>query len=259
MGRLDGKVALITGGAKGLGEADARAFVREGARVVIGDVDSGKGRQLAEELGEVAVFHELDVRSEEAFRRAVEFVTGRFGKLDILVNNAGVVRPGSPETITEEDHRLVMSVSVDGTIFGCKHAIPAIAASGGGSIINLSSVASIQGVPYSAGYSAAKGAIEAYTRTVAVHCKMNGLNIRCNSVHPGAFETPMLDDMLANVGRAGAEAGDQFRRRVSGKLGDPAEVANLVLFLASDESSYINGQRFVIDNGDGITPLSARA
>lgn len=258
MGRLDGKIALITGGAMGLGAADARRFAGEGARVLIADVDVAKGQALAAEIGAAARFVELDVRSEAAFKAVIDAVVADEGRLDVLVNNAGVVRPGSPETITEEDHRLVMAVSVDGMIFGCKHAIPAMAASGGGAIVNISSVASIQGVPYSAGYSAAKGAVEAYTRTVAVHCKMNALNIRCNSVHPGAFATPMLDAMLANVANAGGAASDQFKRRTSGTLGDPADVADLVLFLASDESSYITGQRFVIDNGDGITPLSAR-
>jgi 3(or 17)beta-hydroxysteroid dehydrogenase len=258
MGRLKDKIALITGGAKGLGEADARLFAQEGAFVVIADVDARKGEALARELGAAARFLELDVRSEAAFKGVIDRVVADHKRLDVLVNNAGVVKPGSPESITEDDYRFVMSVCVDGVVFGCKHAIPAIAASGGGSIINISSVASIQGVPYSAGYSAAKGAVEAYTRTVAVHCKMNDLKVRCNSVHPGAFLTPMLDDMLANVAKAGGEASDQFKRRVSGTMGDPADVARLVLFLASDESSYITGQRFVIDNGDGVTPLSAR-
>lgn len=258
MGRLKDKIALITGGSKGLGEADARLFAQEGAFVVIADIDVAKGQALAHELGDSVRFLELDVRSEASFKSVIDRVVADHKKLDVLVNNAGVVKPGSPESITEEDYRFVMSVCVDGVIFGCKHAIPAITASGGGSIVNISSVASIQGVPYSAGYSAAKGAVEAYTRTVAVHCKMNNLKVRCNSVHPGAFLTPMLDEMLANVAKAGGEASDQFKRRVSGTMGDPADVARLVLFLASDESSYITGQRFVIDNGDGVTPLSAK-
>lgn len=255
MTSLAGKIALITGGASGLGEAQARRFVREGAQVVICDIDEGRGRPLAGEIG--AEFRTLDVRSESAFRDAIGAVMDRFGRFDILVNNAGVARMGTPETIEEADYRLVMAVCVDGTVFGCKHALPAMVASGGGSIINISSISSMRGIPYAAGYSAAKGAVESYTRSVAAHCKLNNLNIRCNSVHPGGFATPMLGKSVEDLKAAEPDSSEQVRGRLGQGLGDPVDVANLVLFLASDESSWINGQRFVIDNGDTISVPSA--
>ena len=184
VGRLEGKVAIVTGAAKGLGAADARLFAAQGATVVIADVDAHNGEALAEDIGAGAVFMPLDVRDEAAWKDLVEAVTERFGRLDILVNNAGVVEVGTPETVTEADYRFIMGVSIDGTVWGCKHAIPAMVKSGGGSIINMASIASVQGEPYVAAYCAAKGAIESYTRAVAVHCAQHQLNIRCNSVHP---------------------------------------------------------------------------
>src|SRR5271156_2613311 len=156
---------MITGGAKGLGAADARLFVESGAKVIIADTDVANGKQLADELGPEARFISLDVRQESEFRDVIALVLADYGALHVLVNNAGVVELGTPETVTEKDYRFVMAVSVDGTVFGCKHAIPAMRDSGGGSIINMASIASIQGIPYSAAYSAAKGAVESYTRS----------------------------------------------------------------------------------------------
>lgn len=255
MGTLAGKVAMITGGASGLGEAQVRRFVREGARVIICDVNEARGAALGEETG--AEFRHLDVRSEKAFQSEIHGAMQRHGRFDILVNNAGVVRTGTPETIEEADYRLMMAVIVDGTVFGCKHALPAMVATGGGSIINIASIASMRGVPYAAGYSAAKGAVEAYTRSVAVHCNSSQLNVRCNSIHPGGFATPMLGKTVDDLMKSDASAGEGLKDRKDKRLGDPQEVANLVLFLASDESSWINGQRFVIDNGDTIHAPSA--
>ncbi|GGF49395.1 hypothetical protein GCM10011611_64760 [Aliidongia dinghuensis] len=210
---------------------------------------------VAQDIG--AQFLLLDVRSESAFRAAIEATVSQWGRFDILVNNAGVARVGTPETIEEADYRLVMSVCVDGTVFGCKHAIPAMVASGGGAIVNIASIASMRGIPYAAGYSAAKGAVEAYTRSVAAHCKLNNLNVRCNSVHPGGFATPMLGKTIEDL-RKNANSTGQLQNRAANMLGDPVEVANLVLFLASDEAKWINGQRFVIDNGDTIAVPSGK-
>lgn len=255
MGTLAGKVALITGGASGLGEAQVRRFVREGARVIICDVNKAGGTALAKETG--AEFCVLDVRSEAAFQSEIQGAMQRHGRFDILVNNAGVARTGTPETIEEADYRLMMAVIVDGTVFGCKHALPAMVASGGGSIINIASIASIRGVPYAAGYSAAKGAVEAYTRSVAAHCKSSQLNVRCNSIHPGGFATAMVGKTVEDLMKCDANAGEGLKDRENKRLGHPRDVANLALFLASDESTWINGQRFVIDNGDTIQAPSA--
>lgn len=253
MGRLDGKVALVTGGAMGLGEADARAFVAEGARVYIGDVAEEAGRRLAAELGERVRFIHLDVSNEASFAQVLDDIVAEAGGLDVLVNNAGVVEPATPETVMEADIHRIFAVSTFGTMFGCKHAIRVMKGRGG-SIINMSSVSTIQGLPYAAAYSAAKGAVEAYTRTVAVHCLQNGYAIRCNSVHPSAFATPMMAATAVKMGAAqGPETIETYSARTS-VAGDPADVGRLVLFLASDESAYINGQRLVIDNGGTLVP-----
>ncbi len=254
MGRLANKVAVVTGGAMGLGEADVRAFVDEGATVYIADVADDAGRDLAAQLGENVRFVHLDVSNEGEFAAVLDRVVEEAGGLDILVNNAGVVEPANPETVLEKDIHRIFAVSTFGTMFGCKHAIRLMQKSGGGSIINMSSVSTVQGMPYAAAYSAAKGGIEAYTRTVAVHCLQNNYNIRCNSVHPSAFATPMMAGTAVKMPGAGdASMNDRFVSRTSG-AGDPVHVGRLVLFLASDESSYITGQRFVIDNGGTLVP-----
>lgn len=255
MGALAGKVTMVTGGASGLGEAQVRRFAGEGARVIVCDLNEAGGAALAQEVG--AEFRLLDVRSEAAFQAEIEGAMQRHGRFDVLVNNAGVARTGTPETIEEADYRLMMAVIVDGTVFGCKHALPAMAATGGGSIVNIASIASMRGVPYAAGYSAAKGAVEAYTRSVAAHCKSSRLNVRCNSIHPGGFATPMLGKTVEDLVTIDAGAGEGLKDREGKRLGNPREVANLALFLASDESTWINGQRFVIDNGDIIQAPSA--
>ena len=254
MGRLADKVAIVTGAAKGLGAADARMFVREGARVVIADVDVPLGETLARELGAAASFKRLDVRDEAAWVTLIGEVMAKFGRLDILVNNAGVVEVGTPETIAEVDYRVVMAVSVDGTVWGCKHAIPAMAAGGGGSIINMASIASVQGEPYVAAYCAAKGAVEAYSRAVAVHCAQNGLGVRCNSVHPAGIDTPMVRSMPGKLAEAVAQTPIASERGpVANALGTPDDIAHLVTYLASDEARFVNGQKFVVDNTISIT------
>jgi 3(or 17)beta-hydroxysteroid dehydrogenase len=254
MDRLKGKVAIVTGAAKGLGAADARLFAAEGARVVVADVDVAGGEAVAAAIGDAATFMRLDVRDESAWQALIAEVVAKHGRLDILVNNAGVVEVGTPETVTEKDYRFVMAVSVDGTVWGCKYAIPAMAAGGGGSIVNMASIASVQGEPYVAAYCAAKGAIESYSRAVAVHCAQHQLNIRCNSVHPAGIDTPMVQSMPGKIEASAvrpAAAGGGVP--TSNALGSPDDIAHLVTYLASDESRFVSGQKFVVDNTISIT------
>ncbi|MBI1252250.1 MAG: glucose 1-dehydrogenase [Alphaproteobacteria bacterium] len=255
-GRLAGKVAIITGAAKGLGEADARLFAQEGAQVVLTDVDEVNGARVAAEIGAAAAFLRQDVRHEREWTALIPEVVQRFGRLDILVNNAGVVEAGTIEDVTEADYRFIMAVSADGALWGCKHAIPAMRASGGGSIVNMASIASVQGEPSVAAYCAAKGAVEALTRAVAVHCAQLKDPIRCNSVHPVGIDTPMVRAMperLAKLRESGSVVARQAPANSANRLGEPIDIANTVLFLASDESRFINGQAIIVDNSSSVT------
>ena len=246
MGRVDGKVALITGAAVGLGRADAIALVREGARVLLTDVNVAAGEALCAELNQsragCAAFMKQDVRDEAEWQAVIAAVKARWGALHILVNNAGVVVIGTPESTTLEQFRLHQAVMSEGVFLGCKHALPLMKDSGGGSIINMSSVASHLGYPVFFAYSAAKGAVRAMTKAIAVHCQMNKYNIRCNSIHAGAMHTPMVENATKELGMTMAMY-DQ-----GPGLGKPEDVANLVLFLASDESRFVNGAELLIDN-----------
>jgi 3(or 17)beta-hydroxysteroid dehydrogenase len=253
-GRLTGKVALITGGAKGLGEADARLFAAEGATVVVTDVDVEAGEAVARSIGGNALFLRQDVRSEAEWESVIAEVERRCGRLDILVNNAGVVEPASPEGVREADYRFIMAVSVDGVVFGCKHAIPAMRRAGGGSIINMSSIAAAQGEPNVAAYCAAKGAVDAYSRCVAVYCGQQGLAIRCNAVLPNGMDTPMVRSMPGKLGAAGDAAA--LLPAVPGggnERGEAEDIAALLLYLASDESRWVSGQSFIVDNAASVT------
>lgn len=249
MGRLAGKIAIITGAAKGLGEADARMFAREGATVILTDVDRASGEALAADIGRKAEFHYHDVRYDAEWKALVDDVVARHGRVDILVNNAGVVTLGNIETQTEEDYRFIMAVSADGTFFGCKHAVRAMKETGGGSIVNMASIASIVGEPSVAAYAAAKGAIESLTRSVAVHSAQNKYNIRCNSVHPAGILTPMVVDVMRQTGAISADA-DPATAPI--QLGAPDDIANTVLFLASDESRYISGAAIRVDSAKSV-------
>jgi 3(or 17)beta-hydroxysteroid dehydrogenase len=256
MDRVKGKVAIVTGAAKGLGEADARLLAAEGARVVLTDVDEPNGARIAGEIGSAARFVRHDVRHEDEWQALIADVMAREGRLDILVNNAGVVEAGHIENTSAEAWRFVMAVSADGTFFGCKHALPALRASGGGSIINMASVASIDGHHLVTAYCAAKGAVEALTRAVAVHCTQAGLMIRCNSIHPAGIDTPMVRSMGGKLAAAGMVPTEPppGPPPPTTPLGAAADIAYAVLYLASDESRFVNGQRLVVDNTLTVTP-----
>ncbi len=247
MTRLEGKVAIVTGAASGLGRADAEALVRAGARVLLTDINESEGAAVAAALnGEragCAAFMQHDVREERRWGEVVAEAQRRFGALNVLVNNAGVVVVANPETTTLEQFRFANSVMSEGVFLGCRAAIPAMRASGGGSIINMSSVASHLGYPVFFAYSAAKGAVRAMSKSIAVHCQMNKYHIRCNSVHAGAIDTPMVAAANQVLGMKMSD----YEAAPWG-LGKPQDVANLVVFLASDESRFINGSEIVIDN-----------
>ena len=228
-------------------------FVREGARVVLSDIDSENGQKIASELGASAIFVKHDVRSAEGWQEVIAAAVDNFGGVNILVNNAGVVEVGTIESQTIEQYDFVMDVSSKGTFLGCQLTMPELKKSGSGSIINMASVASIQGEPYVIAYCAAKGAVESLTRGVAVHCAKAGYNIRCNSVHPSAIVTPMVQSMGSKMEESGQQrlAKDNSTAGAN-RRGEPDDIANTVLFLASDESKFINGAQIRVDNAVSI-------
>ena len=255
MGRADGKVAIVTGAASGLGAADARLLAAEGASVVMTDINAAAGEELAQELG--AWFVEQDVSEEEGWKRLVAETVERYGGLDVLVNNAGIAVIADIEKTTPEIWRRTLAVHLDGTFFGCHYGLPAMASSGGGSIINMSSTAALVGIaPYLA-YSAAKGGIRSMTKAIAAYCRSRRNGVRCNSVHPGSIDTPMVHAALAGLGGPSPD-GPRFPEKVRQDMGigEPSDVAQLVLFLASDESKHITGAEMVIDNGETAFQLS---
>ncbi len=249
MGRVSGKVALVTGGASGLGKATAAALAREGAKVVVADVNEAGAKQLAGELGGAALALRLDVTSEADWQRAIAETLRAFGALHVLVNNAGIVVVRSIEDTSVEELRRVLAVNVEGVFLGCKHAIPAMRAAGSGSIINLSSAAGLVGTPPFAAYSASKGAVRLLTKTVAAHCMLLGYPIRCNSIHPGGMDTPMVRELGSGVVGAGPSTLAVLGKMATGPGGQPEDVANLALFLASDEAKHLNGSEIAIDGG----------
>jgi 3(or 17)beta-hydroxysteroid dehydrogenase len=251
LGRVSGKVALVTGGGSGLGKADCLMLAAEGAQVVVSDINLESAQKVADEIGASAVAMQHDVSSESAWQMIIAATEERFGRLDVLVNNAGIVVIADPEETTLDQFRKANAVMSEGVFLGCKYAIPLMAKSGGGSIINMSSTASHLGYPVFFAYSAAKGAVRAMTKSIAIHCQAKGYGIRCNSVHPASIETPMIQFA---EGRAGTEAEVPDGPLPAGAVGAPKDVASLVLYLASDESRFINGSEIMIDNALIISP-----
>jgi 3(or 17)beta-hydroxysteroid dehydrogenase len=259
MGRVSGKVAIVTGAAQGLGAEIAARLAGEGAQVVLTDLNEQAGQASAAAIG--GLFLKQDVSSESGWQELVQRVEQQFGRLDVLVNNAGLAESAGtrdPETAELEDWRRIHRVNVEGVFLGCKHAIPAIARAGGGSIINMSSIAALVPTPFIAAYGASKAAVAQFTRSVALHCAEKRYRIRCNSVHPGQIRTPMHDQLIAETARelgistAEAEAG--FVAKIPfGTFQEAIDIANAVLFLACDESRFITGTEMIVDGGMSLT------
>lgn len=251
-GRVAGKIALVTGGGSGLGRAISEMLAREGARVAVTDIDEARARETAAAIGSrtpgVAIAIRHDVTEASAWTTALERTAAEFGGLHVLVNNAGIAEGGSIEDTDLETWRRVHAIDLDGVFLGCKLALPHIQASGGGSIVNISSVAGIVAGHNTAAYNSAKAAVRHLTKSVALHCAKQGYGIRCNSVHPAFVRTPILDGLVARFGEREAYA--KLARQIPlGRIGEPEEIAYGVLYLASDESSFMTGAELVLDGG----------
>ncbi len=255
MNRLADRIALVTGAARGIGAAIARAFVTEGAFVWVTDIDETTGRGTAAELGPAADWRRLDVRQEGDWEAVTAAILARHGRLDVVVNNAGItgLEEGTaahdPEHATLEDWRHVHRTNLDGVFLGCKHAIRAMRHHGAGSIINISSRSGLVGIPAAAAYASSKAAVRNHTKSVALYCAGEGLAIRCNSIHPAAILTPMWEPMLGD----GPEREQRLRDLVSDtplrRFGTPEEVAAVAVLLASDEAAYMTGAEIHLDGG----------
>jgi 3alpha(or 20beta)-hydroxysteroid dehydrogenase len=244
MNRLDGKVALVTGAARGMGASHARKFVEEGAKVIMTDLSDAAGKELAEDLGGNALFLHHDVTDPQSWAEVVEHGVRAFGDITVLVNNAGILGPVTQTAeLSEADYRTVCAINQDGVFYGMKSVLPSMEHAGIGAIVNISSIAGIAanyGFP-SLAYVASKFAVRGMTKATAI--EYGPKNIRVNSVHPGFIQTPMMVEATDESG------GDALGLIPLGRIADPNEVSNLVLFLASDESSYITGAEHLIDAG----------
>ena len=251
-GRVAGKIAIVSGAAAGIGRATALRLAEEGAKIYLGDIDRTGAESCAADIrarGGEAFPHALDVAEEADWRRIINATVERFGGLDILVNNAGIAFAAGLEETTTEQWRRIMAVNVDSVFFGCKFALPAMRESGGGAIVNISSILGLVGSPVQAAYGATKGAVRLFTKGVALECAEAGWNIRVNSVHPAYIRTPMVERYAETWGslKKGLEAlGDLHP---IGRVGEAEEVANAVLYLASDEAKFVTGAELLIDGG----------
>ena len=249
MGRLEGKTALVTGAASGIGLQTSIRLAEEGARVMMTDINLEEGLQQAEKLGANATFLKLDITEEEEWISVLDETVKRFGRLDILVNSAGMVLIADVEQITLEDWRKVHAVNLDGTFLGCKHGVRVMKKFGAGSIINLSSVSGMIGGFNLAAYNSSKGAVRMLTKSVALHCARAGYGIRCNSIHPTFIETPMLESMIRDSPNPEKARQTLVRQVPLRRIGKPDDVANMIVYLASDESTFVTGSEMVIDGG----------
>ena len=244
--RLQGKVAIITGAARGQGAEEARMFAKEGAKVVLADVTDQEGTAVAAEIAEMggdALYVHLDVTNEDEWDAAVQSAVARFGKLDILVNNAGIWRRGHVLETSSDQWDDIMDVNAKGVFLGTKAAIPEMRKAGGGSIVNISSTAGLVGSKTSAAYSASKGAVRIFTKSTAVQYAAEG--IRANSIHPGPIDTDMGDQVWPDAASKSASV----TRTALNRMGTPEDIAYGALYLASDESSFVTGSELVIDGG----------
>ena len=249
MGRLEGKTALVTGAASGIGLQTSIRLAEEGARVMMTDINLEEGLQQAEKIGANATFLKLDITEEEEWISVLDETVKRFDRLDILVNSAGMVLIADVEQITLEEWRKVHAVNLDGTFLGCKHGVRVMKEFGAGSIINLSSVSGMIGGFNLAAYNSSKGAVRMLTKSVALHCARAGYGIRCNSIHPTFIETPMLESMIRDSPDPEKARQTLVRQVPLRRIGKPDDVANMIVYLASDESTFVTGTEMVIDGG----------
>jgi NAD(P)-dependent dehydrogenase (short-subunit alcohol dehydrogenase family) len=261
-GRVDGKIACVTGAASGIGRCAAQTLAREGAVVVATDLQQDKGAGLVAEIetaGGRAIFLAHDVTDEDAWRSVIEAIASRFGRLDVLVNNAGIGLSGPVVDMSLADWRRQTAVNLDGVFLGVKHALPLMRKGGGGSIINVSSIAGIKASPNVSGYCATKGAVRLFSKSVALECAQAKDGVRVNSLHPGIVETAIWDTLIGTSGDGSNERPrgptlDELTARAVplGRKGAPEEIAAGILWLASDESSYVTGTELVIDGARSI-------
>jgi len=252
-GRLDGRVALVTGAARGIGRAIAECFHAEGAFVLLSDIDDDLGRDATARLGDRATYRRLDVSREEDWHQAAEEIGRSHGRLDVLVNNAAITGlleagPQDPEHVDLAGWRKVHAINLDGVALGCKYGIR-LMRTRGGSIVNISSRSGIVGIPGAAAYASSKAAVRNHTKSVALYCAARGYGIRCNSVHPGSILTPMWDPILGEGADRQARIEALGREVPLGRMGRPEDVAQAVLYLASDASAYVTGTELHVDGG----------
>lgn len=250
-GRLQDKVALVTGGASGLGEAITRRYVAEGARVVVADIDETAGTALVGELGAAASFLALDVTQEAGWIATFAAIDASHGRLDVLVNNAGITTVGSIEDIDLAGFRTMLDIDLVGVFLGCKHVVPLMKRTGG-SVINMSSMCGIRAEADLVGYNAAKAGVTMLTKSVALHYARSKYGMRCNSVHPGAVHTPILEKVMSQVADPQKLYDGWVAGHPIGRLGKPEEIAGLAVYLASDEAGFATGGEFVIDGGSSL-------
>jgi 3alpha(or 20beta)-hydroxysteroid dehydrogenase len=243
-GRLSGRVALVTGAGRGIGGGIARKFASHGAKVVVADIHADNGRRMAEELGDGAVFQSLDVRDAAAWEEAVKATIARFGGLNVLVNNAGTGHTSAIEDEDPEKHRALVDLNLTGVWLGIRAVTPAMADQGGGSIINISSIDGLAGMPHLATYVSTKFAVTGMTKSLSM--ELGDRNIRVNSIHPGIIQTELVQGI---TGAALDRLTSAINRQPLKRMGKPEDIANAALFLASDESSYVTGSSLVVDGG----------
>ncbi|HZP13618.1 MAG TPA: SDR family oxidoreductase [Nevskiaceae bacterium] len=250
MGRVSNKVAIVTGAASGVGKEDALLLAKEGANVVLTDVNEEQGQAVAKQIGDAAMFIKHDIASEDQWKDVIARTEAKFGGVDILVNNAAILIYGNIEDTNLADWQKIQRVNSDGYFLGCHYGLAAMKKRPSGSIVNMSSMAGIGGVSSFCAYSASKGAVAAMTRSIAAHCRMNLYKIRCNSIHPDGIATPMVTGLHSTMPK-GKQSAVRIMdpKQLQARFAQPADIANLVLFLASDESRFINGAEYRIDNG----------
>ena len=254
MGRVEGKVAIVTGAAAGIGAGTAALLAREGATVIVADIEDATGRATAETIGPRASFVHLDVADEANWMLVIDGVVARHGRLDILVNNAGIQVTKPLEDISLTDWRRMFSINADGTFLGTRLAISAMKQTGGGAIVNLSSTFAMVADGLNAHYCASKAAVRHFTKAAALYCADRHYNIRVNSVHPGVIRTPMLEREIDDVARARGLSSTESVEREWNTLtplgiGEPADIAEAILYLASDAAKYVTGSEIVVDGG----------